>query len=166
MSIIPPQFRTGIGYDVHPLIDGQPLIIGGVQIEHEKGLSGHSDADVLAHAICDALIGAIGGGDIGQWFPDTDPEYKNADSLELLKTVSEELIKQGWDICNIDCTVMAEQPKLAPSIPQMLRNVATALGIPETLVNVKATRGEGLGFIGRCEGIAALAIALIQKVDH
>ena len=160
-----PLFRTGIGYDVHPLVPERPLVIGGVTIEFERGLKGHSDADVLTHAICDALIGAAGQGDIGSWFPDTDPQYKNINSLKLLENVGSELQNQGWAIGNIDCTILAEKPKMAPHITSMRKNAAQALGISPELVNIKATRGEGLGFIGRVEGIGAVAITALYKTE-
>jgi 2-C-methyl-D-erythritol 2,4-cyclodiphosphate synthase len=155
--------RVGIGYDVHPLVDDRKLVIGGVEIEFKKGLKGHSDADVLVHAICDALIGAAGEGDIGQWFPDTDEKYRGINSLSLLAQVGEKLTKLGWTIANIDSTILAEKPKMAPHTPTMRRNIAETLSIEPSSVNIKATRGEGLGFIGRCEGIAALATASIYK---
>ena len=155
--------RVGIGYDVHPLVEGRKLILGGVEIEFEKGLSGHSDADVVTHAVCDALIGAAGKGDIGRWFPDTDPKYKNINSLSLLKETGAKLGQSGWIIGNIDCTVMAEKPRLAEIIPSMIKNLARTLGVAADSINIKATRGEGLGFIGRAEGVAAIAIASISK---
>ena len=159
----PCGIRVGIGYDVHPLVEGRDLILGGVRIENEKGLSGHSDADVLAHAVCDALIGAAAEGDIGRWFPDTDPACKDASSLLLLGKVCEKLDRLGWHIGNIDCTILAEKPQMAPHIPQMISNLAATCKIPPSDINVKATRGEGLGFIGRGEGIAAMAVATIVK---
>ena len=157
--------RVGIGYDVHPLVDDRKLVIGGVKIEFEKGLKGHSDADVLVHAICDALIGAAGEGDIGQWFPDTDEKYRGIDSLDLLAEVGKKLTKLGWSIANIDSTILAEKPQMAPHTAAMRKNIAKTLGIPPSSVNIKATRGEGLGFIGRSEGIAALATVSIFKSD-
>ena len=155
--------RAGIGYDVHPLVEGRKLILGGVEIEYEKGLGGHSDADVLVHAICDALIGAAAEGDIGNWFPDTDPRYRNISSLTLLKKVISKLQELDWDICNIDSTILAEKPRLTQYIPLMLANIAETLDLPPSSINIKATTGEGLGFIGRGEGIAALAIATLHK---
>ena len=157
--------RVGIGYDVHPLVDDRKLVIGGVEIEFPKGLQGHSDADVLVHAICDALIGAAGEGDIGQWFPDTDEKYRAINSLSLLAEVGVKLTSLGWSIVNIDSTIQAEKPKMAPHTAGMRHNIATTLGIPAASVNIKATGGEGLGFIGRSEGIAAIATALIYQSD-
>ena len=162
----PCGIRVGIGYDVHPLVEGRALVLGGVQIEYEKGLAGHSDADVLAHAICDALIGAAAEGDIGRWFPDTDPAYRDKSSLLLLGKVCEKLGRLGWHIGNIDCTILAEKPQMAPHIHQMISNLAATCKIPHSDINVKATRGEGLGFIGRCEGIAAMAVANITKSEQ
>jgi 2-C-methyl-D-erythritol 4-phosphate cytidylyltransferase/2-C-methyl-D-erythritol 2,4-cyclodiphosphate synthase len=154
--------RIGIGYDVHRLVAGRPLIVGGVDIPWEKGLEGHSDADVLLHAIKDALLGAAALGDIGRHFPDTDPAYKGASSLKLLAAVGEKLAAAGWRAANIDAVVIAEKPKLAPHIPAMNANIAAALGIAAGQVNVKATTTEGLGFTGRREGIAAQAVAAIE----
>lgn len=154
--------RIGIGYDVHRLVAGRPLVIGGVDIPWEKGLEGHSDADVLLHAIKDALLGAAALGDIGRHFPDTDPAYKGASSLRLLAAVGEKLAAAGWRAANIDAVVIAEKPKLAPHIPAMNANIAAALGIAAGQVNVKATTTEGLGFTGRREGIAAQAVAAIE----
>ena len=162
----PCGIRVGIGYDVHPLVESRTLILGGVQIEYEKGLAGHSDADVLAHAICDALIGAAGEGDIGRWFPDTDPSYRDKSSLLLLGEVCERLGRLGWHIGNIDCTILAEKPQLTPHIPQMISNLAATCKISSSDINVKATHGEGLGFIGRGEGIAAMAIANITRPEQ
>ncbi|MDR7867635.1 MAG: 2-C-methyl-D-erythritol 4-phosphate cytidylyltransferase [Sporomusaceae bacterium] len=156
--------RIGIGYDVHRLVAGRPLIIGGVEIPWEKGLEGHSDADVLLHAIKDALLGAAALGDIGRHFPDTDPAYKGASSLRLLAVVGEKLAAAGWRAANIDAVVIAEKPKLAPHIAAMNANIAAALGIAAGQVNVKATTTEGLGFAGRREGIAAQAVAAIEPV--
>jgi 2-C-methyl-D-erythritol 4-phosphate cytidylyltransferase/2-C-methyl-D-erythritol 2,4-cyclodiphosphate synthase len=154
--------RIGIGYDVHRLVAGRPLILGGVDVPWEKGLEGHSDADVLLHAIKDALLGAAALGDIGRHFPDTDPAYKGASSLRLLAAVGEKLAAAGWRAANIDAVVIAEKPKLAPHIPAMNANIAAALGIDADCVNVKATTTEGLGFTGRREGIAAQAVAAIE----
>ncbi len=153
--------RTGIGYDVHRLVAGRPLILGGVDVPYERGLEGHSDADVLLHAIKDALLGAAAMGDIGRHFPDSDPAYKGASSLKLLAIVGEKLVAAGWRVHNIDAVVIAEKPKLAPHIPVMNANIAAALGIAVGQVNVKATTTEGLGFAGRGEGIAAQAVANI-----
>ncbi|HWQ62067.1 MAG TPA: 2-C-methyl-D-erythritol 4-phosphate cytidylyltransferase [Negativicutes bacterium] len=156
--------RIGIGYDVHRLVAGRPLILGGVDIPHERGLEGHSDADVLLHAIKDALLGAAALGDIGRHFPDSDPAYKGASSLKLLAAVGEKLAAAGWRVHNIDAVVIAEKPKLAPHIQAMNANIAAALGIAAGHVNVKATTTEGLGFAGRREGIAAQAVAAIVPV--
>lgn len=158
--------RVGMGYDVHKLTEGRKLILGGVDIPWEKGLLGHSDADVLIHAVMDALLGAAALGDIGKHFPDTDPAYKGISSIKLLVNVAELLRKQGYAVGNIDATVIAQKPKMAPHIPQMRKNMADALGIPESKINIKATTEEGLGFTGRGEGIASQAICLlIEKQD-
>lgn len=154
--------RIGIGYDVHAFGEKRPLKLGGVQVEHEEGLRGHSDADVVLHAIIDALLGAAGLGDIGQHFPSDDPSFRGADSLALLRQVVKLLRTVGYSVVNVDATVVAEKPKLQPYIPGMQQRIASALGIPETSVSVKATTSEGLGALGRGEGIAALATALIQ----
>jgi len=154
--------RIGIGYDVHAFGEKRPLKLGGVQVEHEEGLRGHSDADVVLHAIIDALLGAAGLGDIGQHFPPDDPSFRGADSLALLRQVVKLLRTVGYSVVNVDATVIAEKPKLQPYIPGMRQRIASALGIPETSVSVKATTSEGLGALGRGEGIAALATALIQ----
>ena len=155
--------RIGTGYDVHRLQEGLPLWIGGVRIEHSHGLLGHSDADVLLHAICDALLGAAALGDIGKHFPDTDPQYKGIASIKLLKHVGELLKKNGYTVGNIDSTIVAQLPKMAPHIPQMRQNIAEALGIDVDRVSVKATTTEHLGFEGREEGISAQAVALILE---
>ena len=154
--------RIGMGYDVHRLVEGRDLILGGVNIPFEKGLLGHSDADVVLHAIMDALLGAAALGDIGQHFPDTDPAYKGISSILLLKHVGALLRDNGFTIGNIDATIIAQRPKLAPFRPQMTSNVAQALEISENQVCIKATTEEGLGFTGRQEGIAAQAIVLLQ----
>ncbi|WP_428845493.1 2-C-methyl-D-erythritol 2,4-cyclodiphosphate synthase [Azotosporobacter soli] len=153
--------RIGMGYDVHRLVVGRKLILGGEEIPYEKGLDGHSDADVLLHAIKDALLGAAGLGDIGRHFPDTDMQYKGASSLKLLARVGEILQENGYRVNNIDATVIAQKPKLANYIPAMNRNIARVLQIPPEAVNVKATTTEGLGFAGTGEGMAAQAIASI-----
>ena len=153
--------RIGTGYDVHRLGEGLPLWIGGVQIPHTHGLIGHSDADVLLHAICDALLGAATLGDIGKHFPDTDPQYKGISSLKLLAHVGQLLQQHGYHVGNIDSTVVAQQPKMAPHIPQMRQNIADTLGISIDQVSVKATTTERLGFEGRMEGISAQAVALL-----
>ena len=153
--------RIGHGYDVHRLVSGRKLILGGVDIPWSLGLDGHSDADVLVHAVMDALLGAAAMGDIGKLFPDTDPAYQGIDSLLLLKTVGERIAEKGYKVGNIDATVIAQKPKLAPHIPQMVKNIAAVLGIPEGDVNIKATTEEKLGFTGREEGISAHAVCLL-----
>ena len=158
--------RVGMGYDVHRLVENRDLIIGGVKIPYEKGLLGHSDADVLLHAIMDALLGAAALGDIGKHFPDSDPEYKGADSLVLLKRVGELLSEEGYVIENIDSTIIAQKPKMAPHIEQMRKNIADTLGLDISRVNVKATTEEGLGFTGTGEGISSQAVALIMSVEN
>ena len=152
--------RVGQGFDVHALVPGRRLVIGGVVIPHDKGLEGHSDADVLLHAICDALLGAAALGDIGRHFPDTDARYAGADSRGLLREVRKKI--KDFRILNIDATLVAQAPRLAPHIPQMIRNIASDLGIEPGAVNVKATTTERLGFAGRGEGIAAQAVVLIE----
>jgi 2-C-methyl-D-erythritol 2,4-cyclodiphosphate synthase len=154
--------RTGIGLDTHRFEAGRALILGGVRIEHDRGLAGHSDADVLTHAVIDALLGATGDGDIGEHFPDSDPRYAGADSLELLRVVVARLAERGEAIVNVDTTVMLERPKLGPHKRAIRASLAAALGIAEPAVNVKATTGEGMGFVGRGEGVAALAIATLE----
>jgi len=156
--------RIGHGYDVHRLVEDRKLILGGVEIPYERGLLGHSDADVLAHAIMDALLGAAALGDIGQHFPDTDPAYKGADSLKLLEHVISLLEQRGWRVGNVDATVIAQRPKLAGFIPQMRANLAARMKVDEDRVNVKATTEEKLGFTGSGEGIAAHAVALLEKI--
>lgn len=153
--------RIGQGYDVHRLVDGRDLVLGGVKVPCEKGLLGHSDADVLVHAVMDALLGAAALGDIGQHFPDTDPAYRGISSIALLKKVGELLEGQGYRIENIDATVIAQRPKLAPYRPRMAENIAEALRIPAARVSIKATTEEGLGFTGSGEGIAAQAVVLL-----
>ena len=157
--------RIGHGYDVHKLVEGRKLILGGVDIPHDKGLLGHSDADVLLHAISDALLGAAALGDIGKLFPDTDAKYEGADSLVLLKRVATRLSCSGWRIVNVDSTVLAQAPKLAPHISKMRSNIARALELDIDAVSVKATTEEGLGFTGERQGIAAHAVCLIEKTD-
>lgn len=156
--------RIGQGYDVHKLVEGRSLILGGVTVPYEKGLLGHSDADVLVHAVMDALLGAAALGDIGQHFPDTDPAYKGISSIELLKRVGELLEEKGYVIENIDATVIAQRPKLAPYRPQMAANIAQALKLDVSRVSVKATTEEGLGFTGTGEGISSQAITLLTEV--
>jgi len=155
--------RIGQGYDVHALAAGRRLIIGGVDIPYERGLAGHSDADVLLHAICDALIGAAGLGDIGAHFPDTDPRYKGADSRELLRTVARLIASNGYAVANLDSTIIAQAPKMAPHIAAMRENIGADLGIDPRCVNVKAKTAERLGALGRGEGIAAQAIVLLAS---
>ena len=158
------SFRIGQGYDVHRLAEGRPLILGGVDIPHDRGLLGHSDADVLTHAVMDALLGAAALGDIGGHFPDSDETYRGADSLALLRRVCELLREAGYAVVNTDATVIAQAPKLAPHIPHMRRNLAQAMGIAPENVSVKATTEEHLGFTGAGEGMAAQAVALLEKI--
>ncbi|WP_174734492.1 2-C-methyl-D-erythritol 2,4-cyclodiphosphate synthase [Mesobacillus harenae] len=157
------MFRIGQGFDVHQLTEGRPLIIGGITIPYEKGLLGHSDADVLLHTISDACLGAIAAGDIGKHFPDTDPEFKDADSAKLMELVWELVTNKGYELVNIDCTIMAEKPKMAPYIESMQARIAELLKAAPEQVNVKATTTEKLGFTGRGEGIAAQAVVLLKK---
>jgi len=157
------NIRIGHGFDVHAFAAGRRLIIGGVDIPHERGLLGHSDADVLLHAICDALLGAAGLGDIGKHFPDSDPQYKGIDSRKLLRHVGELLKRQGWNASNIDATLIAQAPRMAPHIPAMRAHIAEDLNVNLDQVNVKATTTEMLGFTGRGEGIAAEAVCLISR---
>ncbi|MBL8515491.1 MAG: 2-C-methyl-D-erythritol 2,4-cyclodiphosphate synthase [Betaproteobacteria bacterium] len=160
-----PTFRIGHGFDVHRLVPDRPCIIGGVHVPFDKGLLGHSDADVLLHAVCDALLGAAALGDIGKHFPDSDPRYKGIDSRELLRHVARLLADQGWSVGNIDATVIAEAPRIAPHARAMVANIAADVGVPETCVNVKATTTERLGFTGRGEGIAAEAVCLLRGAE-
>ena len=155
--------RNGHGYDVHRLVPDRDLILGGVKIDWELGLLGHSDADVLLHAVSDALLGAAGLGDIGKHFPDTDPQYKGADSLELLRIVAKRVGEAGYRVSNIDVTMIAQKPKLKDHIPQMVKNIAAAVGIAENRVNVKATTEEKLGFTGTSEGMACHAVCLLEE---
>ena len=157
------DFRVGHGYDVHRFAEDRKLIIGGVEIDFELGLLGHSDADVLLHAISDALLGAAGLGDIGKHFPDTDAAFKNIDSRILLRRVVELIKNEGYSVSNLDCTIVAQKPKLAPHIQNMKQNIASDLGVEDARVNVKATTEEGLGFTGEMKGISAHAVALIVK---
>lgn len=160
------MIRTGLGYDAHRLVEGRRLVLGGVEIPHSVGLLGHSDADVLTHALMDALLGAAADGDIGQHFPDRDPKWKDADSVGLLRAVVARLDANGWRIVNTDVTVVAEAPKLAPHIPAMRERLAAAMGVPVSAVSVKATTVEGMGAIGRREGISAMAIATIDSKEQ
>jgi 2-C-methyl-D-erythritol 2,4-cyclodiphosphate synthase len=155
--------RIGHGYDVHKLVEGRELILGGVKIPHHLGLLGHSDADVLLHAVSDALLGAAGLGDIGRHFPDTDPQYKGADSLKLLQIVAQKVAAAGYRVSNIDVTMIAQKPKLKDHIPQMAANIAAAVGIDVSRVNVKATTEERLGFTGREEGLSCHAVCLLEE---
>lgn len=155
------MIRVGQGFDVHQLVEGRPCIIGGVRIPYEKGLLGHSDADVLLHTVSDAILGALGLGDIGKHFPDTDPAFKDADSMKLLEHVWALAVERGYRLGNIDCTIIAQKPKMLPHIPAMVANIARALGAEEAQVNVKATTTEQLGFAGRGEGIAAQAVVCL-----
>jgi 2-C-methyl-D-erythritol 2,4-cyclodiphosphate synthase len=157
------MIRTGLGYDCHRFADGRALILGGVTLEHPRGLDGHSDADVLTHAIIDALLGAAALGDIGQHFPDTDERWRGADSLALLGAVVGLLDERGYELVNVDATVVIERPKLAPVCEEIRARLASALGVGVDRVSVKATRGEGMGFVGREEGAAALAVATLSR---
>jgi len=159
------MMRIGHGYDVHRLVEGRKLILGGVEIPWHLGLLGHSDADVLLHAVCDAILGAVGAGDIGRHFPDNDPAYRGIDSRKLLGETISIASQRGYRIGNIDATVIAQRPKLAPHIRQMVRNIASTTGVDVGQINVKATTTEELGFPGRGEGIAAEAVVLMQNVD-
>ena len=156
--------RIGQGFDVHQLVAGRKLVIGGVEIPHDKGLLGHSDADVLLHAICDALLGAAALGDIGRHFPDSDARFKGIDSRELLRHVADLVRARGYEVGNVDATVIAQAPRMAPHIPKMVANIATDLQVGTAEVNVKATTTEELGFTGRGEGIAAQAVCLIRRI--
>jgi 2-C-methyl-D-erythritol 2,4-cyclodiphosphate synthase len=155
--------RVGFGYDVHALVTGRPLFLGGIEIPYLFGLQGHSDADVLVHAICDALLGAIGEGDIGKHFPDTDPQYRDIRSTVLLKRVIHKIKEKGFHLLNIDATLVAQRPKLSEFIPRMVKQIADVLEIEPERVNVKATTTEGLGFAGRGEGIGAYAVVLVEE---
>jgi len=154
--------RIGQGFDVHALVHGRKLILGGVEITHERGLEGHSDADVLLHAICDALLGAAGLGDIGQHYPDTDKAYAGIDSRTLLRDVVRKLGRLNMKIVNVDATIIAQEPRMAPHVPRMIGNIASDLGLAPAAINIKATTTEHLGFLGRAEGIAASAVVLLE----
>ncbi len=160
------MMRVGHGYDVHALVAGRDLVLGGVKIPHPKGLLGHSDADALIHAVCDACLGAAGLGDIGQHFPDSDPHYKSIDSRILLRNVREAIRAKGWTVANVDATIVAQAPKLAPYMAQMTQNLAADLGVSADRVNIKAGTTEKMGFAGREEGIAAHAVVLLLKGDN
>ncbi|HUG56646.1 MAG TPA: 2-C-methyl-D-erythritol 2,4-cyclodiphosphate synthase [Candidimonas sp.] len=157
-------FRVGQGFDVHALVEGRPLIIGGVVIEHTHGLLGHSDADVLLHAVTDAILGAAGLGDIGRHFPDTDPAYKGADSRVLLRAAMKKVAHAGWKVVNVDATVHAQAPKIGPHAAGMVANIAADLAVSPQDVNIKAKTNEGLGYLGRKEGISATVVALLAAV--
>lgn len=159
------MLRIGHGFDVHAFAEGRPLVLGGVHVPCERGLAGHSDADVVAHAVMDAVLGALRAGDIGKLFPDTDPAYEGADSLVLMREVAALVRKRGWRVVDVDCTIAAQAPKLAPHREEMRANMAAALGVPTDSVGVKATTTERLGFVGREEGIAAWAVALLERAD-
>jgi 2-C-methyl-D-erythritol 2,4-cyclodiphosphate synthase len=157
------MIRVGIGYDSHRMVADRPLVIGGVHISHELGLEGHSDADVLAHAVIDALLVAAGLGDIGEHFPDTDEAWRDADSMQLLGAIVAMVLAGGLQVVNVDCTVVMQEPKLAPHRAAIREGLAQALGVSAMCVNVKASTGEGIGFVGRGEGVAALAVASLQS---
>lgn len=157
------DMRVGFGYDAHRLVSGRLLILGGVEVPHHLGLSGHSDADVLTHAIGDALLGAVGAGDLGRHFPDTDPAYKGISSLILLERIMTVVRERGWRTVNVDAAIVAQAPRLAPYIPRMIEQLSPILGLPPGNVNVKATTTEKMGFAGREEGIAAYAVVLVEK---
>lgn len=159
------MLRIGHGFDVHAFAEGRRLILGGVDVPAERGLAGHSDADVVAHALMDAVLGALREGDIGKLFPDTDPAYEGADSLALMRRVAELARSRGWRVADADCTIAAQVPKLAPYREQMRANMAAALGVPAEAVGVKATTTERLGFVGREEGIAAWAVVLLERAE-
>ncbi len=158
------NLRVGHGYDAHRWAEGRPLVLGGVVVPHPKGLLGHSDADVLLHAICDAILGASALGDIGSHFPDTDPAYAGVSSLILLKKTAQMARGRGWEVVNVDATVLAQNPRLAPHIPRMVAEIADTLGLRPSQVNLKATTTEGMGFVGREEGIAAHAVVLLKEI--
>lgn len=156
--------RIGQSIDIHQLVEGRPLILGGVEIQHEKGLLGHSDADVLVHAIMESIIGALGLGDLGKHFPDTDPQYKGISSMLLLKKTAELMEERHYRVGNIDATILAERPKMAAHIPQMTKNIAACLKTEPSRINIKATRGEKMGFVGHEEGMAAMAVCLLEEI--
>ena len=160
-----PDIRIGNGYDVHRLVEGRKLILGGVDVPHSMGLDGHSDADALVHALCDALLGALGAGDIGAYFPDTDPKWEGISSLLLLEEVMRMVREKGFEVANTDSVIVAQKPRLAPYLKEMKKNIASALGVETDRLNIKATTTEKLGFAGREEGIAAYAVALLIKND-
>ena len=157
------NLRVGTGIDIHPFASGRKLFIGGVEIQHSQGLAGHSDADVLLHSLTDAILGALGWGDIGQWFPNTDEKFRDKDSLFFLKAVWERAAAEGWSLVNCDNMILAEAPKMAPHIPAMRRNIADVLGAAPERIGIKATTTEQLGFVGRGEGMAAQSVVLLQQ---
>lgn len=157
--------RVGLGYDVHQLVENRKLILGGVEIPFEKGLLGHSDADVLVHALMDAMFGAMGMGDIGQHFPDTDPQYKGANSMKLLEACRDKIAEKGYGVYNLDVTICAQAPKMAPHLLNMCQNIADTLGIDISMVNIKATTTEHLGFVGDGKGMSAYATCLLEEID-
>lgn len=159
------RFRTGIGYDVHRLVEGRPLVLGGVRIPYDRGLEGHSDADVVLHAIGDALLGAAALGDVGAHFPPDDPAWKDADSVDLLRRIVGLVADAGWEVADVDATLLAEAPKIRPHVDAMRNAIAAALGVPVERVSVKATTSEGMGFVGRGEGMAALAVAGLARPE-
>ena len=158
--------RTGFGYDSHRLVKDRPLILGGVEIPHDRGLAGHSDADALLHAVCDALIGAVGAGDIGTHFPDTDPAYKNISSLKLLDRVAALVKDRGFCVNNVDVTVLMEEPRMSSHVKDMVLNISRSLAVAPERVNIKAKTNEGMGFVGRKEGVAAFAVATVEERDR
>lgn len=160
------NLRVGHGYDAHRWVEGRPLVLGGVDIPHPRGLLGHSDADVILHAICDAILGASALGDLGSRFPDTDPEYAGISSLVLLERTVQMARGRGWEVVNVDATVIAQNPRLAPHIPRMVDEIADTLGLHSSQVNLKATTTEGMGFVGREEGIAAHAVVLLREITE
>jgi 2-C-methyl-D-erythritol 2,4-cyclodiphosphate synthase len=159
------EMRVGLGYDVHQLVENRKLILGGVEIPFEKGLLGHSDADVLVHALMDAMFGAMGMGDIGQHFPDTDPQYKGANSMKLLEACRDKIAEKGYGVYNLDVTICAQAPKMAPHLLNMRQNIADTLGIDISMVNIKATTTEHLGFVGDGKGMSAYATCLLEEID-
>ena len=161
-----PDIRVGNGYDVHRLVEGRKLILGGVDVPHSMGLDGHSDADALVHALCDALLGALGAGDIGKYFPETDPKWQGISGLHLLKEVMRMCREKGFELANADSVIVAQKPKLAPYISEMKKNIASILDVETDQINIKATTTEKLGFAGREEGISAYAVALLVKNDR
>ena len=158
--------KVGIGYDIHPLVKGRPLILGGVAIPHDKGLKGHSDADVLIHAVCNALLGALGKGDLGSYYPNSDPRYRNYPSTKFLEEIADLLKKEDFRIINIDSVIIAQEPRLSPFMEEMKRHLAKVLGLERDQIGIKAATPEGVGSLGKGEGISAQAICLIERPDH